>query len=302
MTQTLRHWTGRIALLGIGLVFIIAGGLKALDPEGFAEQVSGYKIVSGGAARAVAYTLIPLEVALGAALLLDYRRRWAIAAAVLLLAGFLGLMSYTWASGGDVSACGCFGRFAKRTPAETVLEDLGFIAMALLGLLARRRKLEGGALRAGAAVASMAATLAFLPLAPRLPLDDIVTGLRPGMPFEDLNLSLPDAAFSRGRHLVALLALEDEASGPAADALSALAAQPGAPAVAVLYADDEAVKDAFFWTHAPAYPMYQVIHEEMRALYRRLPRFFLVEEGMVTRIWEMVPEHEALLASAWAPR
>jgi len=99
---------------------------------------------------------------------------------------------------------------------------------------------------------------------------------------------------------VALLALKEEASGKAADELSALAARPGAPAVAVLYSDSEEVKDEFFWSHAPSYPMYQVIHEEMRALYRRLPRFFLVEDGMVTKVWESMPEQETVLASARA--
>lgn len=300
MLPTIKHWIGRLALVAIGLVLLAAGVLKALDPEGFASQVEGYEIVPAGAAMAVAYALITLEVALGVALLVDWKRRWTVGAAVVLLVGFLGLMSYTWATGGNVSECGCFGRFAKRTPLETILEDVGFIVLALAGLLARRREPDGGGGRLAAVGVAALAALAFLPLAPSLPLDDIVTGLKPGMAFEDLNLSLPDAAFSKGTHLVALLALEEEASGEAADKLGELAAQPGAPAVAVLYADDEEVKDAFFWSHAPSYPMYQVIHEEMRALYRRLPRFFLVEDGVVTKVWETMPEQETVLASARA--
>jgi len=300
MQTTIKHWIGRLALVAIGLVLLAAGALKALDPEGFASQVEGYKIVPASVSMAVAYVIVTIEVALGAALVLDYKRRWAVTAAVVLLTGFLGLMAYTWATGGNVSECGCFGRFVKRTPLETVLEDLGFIVLTLAGLLARRREPDGGGGRLAGVALSAVAVLAFMPLAPSLPLDDIVTGLKPGMAFDDLNLSLPDAAFSKGTHLVALLALSEEASGKAADELSALAAQPGAPAVAVLYSDSEEVKDEFFWSHAPSYPMYQVIREEMRALYRRLPRFFLVEDGMVTKVWESMPEQETVLASARA--
>jgi uncharacterized membrane protein YphA (DoxX/SURF4 family) len=297
MLGVLKSWIGRLALIATGVIFIMAGGLKALDPGRFTEQVAGYEFLPAALAPVVTYLLIPLEVALGVALIVDYRRRWALAGAVVLLVGFLGLMAHTWATGGNVSECGCFGSFVQRTPAETVIEDLVFIAIALLGLLAPGREKEGGSIRAGTVAVSGALILAFLPLAPRLPLDDIVTGLKPGLTFEELHLSLPDAAFSEGRHLVALLALEEEPSGEAADALSILAATPGAPQVAVIYADEEEVKDSFFWMHAPAYPMYKVLQEEMRALYRTLPRYFLVEDGVVSDIWDSLPPAETLSAS-----
>jgi hypothetical protein len=146
--------------------------------------------------------------------------------------------------------------------------------------------------------AGAAAALAFIPLAPRLPLDNLVTALKPGVSLEELRLSVPDAAFSRGRHLVALMALEEEASGEVADALNAIAALPGAPQVAVIHADEEEAEDAFFWMHAPAYPMYQVVDEEMRRLYRRLPRYFLLEGGVVKEVWESLPPPEALTVPA----
>jgi uncharacterized membrane protein YphA (DoxX/SURF4 family) len=297
MTQSIKGWIGRLALIGIGLVFLAAGGLKALDPEAFAEQVTGYGIIPASFSQIVVYTLLPFEVALGIALIVGYRRKLVIAAAVVMLVGFIGLLSYTWATGGDVSNCGCFGRFAERSPLETMAEDVAFIGLALVGLLAPAVT-TGKRLRAGAVAASALATLAFLPMAPELPLDDIVTGLKSGMPIEDLGVALPDAAFSSGRHLVAILSLEQEESGPVVDAMSEMAAGEGAPGMAVLYADSEEVKDAFFWMHAPPYPMYQVAGNEMRALYRRLPRFFMVEDGQVTSVWDSLPEAKTLMASA----
>ncbi len=124
-----------------------------------------------------------------------------------------------------------------------------------------------------------------------------MTGLKPGVALEDLRLSLPDASLAKGRHLVALLALKEEASTRAADALNALAAVSGVPPIAVIYTDEEEVKDAFFWAHAPVYPMYQVVHGEMRRLYRRLPRFFLIDDGRVKAVWEAIPPPGSLKAT-----
>ena len=294
----MKAWIGRLALVAIGLVFLIAGGLKALDPASFVDQIGRFRILPASLAPFAAYTLVPFEVALGAALLVDYRRRWAVGAAVALLLGFIGLMAYTWAIGGDVSECGCFGSFVERSPGETVVEDLVFLAVALIGLMAPPRRQAGGAARGSIVAAAAATTLVLMPLAPSLPFDALVTRLKPGVRLEDLKLSLPGEELGRGRHLVALLALAEESSGSAVEGLNALAARPGAPGIAVIYADEDDVKDAFFWTHGPTFPMYKVVREEMRGLYRRLPRFFLLENGVVTRVWEVLPPAETLAAPA----
>ncbi len=297
--MAVKRWVGRLALVALGVVFIAAGGLKALDPEGFTEIVRGYRVLPPAAAQLVTYLLLPLEVALGVALILDFHRKWAVGAAVVLLTGFIGLLGYTWATGGEISACGCFGRFAERSVGQTLAEDLAFLALAFVGLLAARRSEAGGKVRGAVTAAVALVTIALIPVAPALPLDEFVTGLKPGVAFDDLHLSLPDAAFFEGRHLVALLDLATEdVSGPAVTALGSVAAAPGAPSVAVLYPNEEEVKDAFFWSWAPACPMYHVIPEELRGLYRRLPRYFLVEDGVVTAVWNAMPETEILLADS----
>lgn len=291
-----RGWIGRLALIVLGAVFLAAGGLKALDPAGFTDQIREYKVLPW-AAPWVAALLIPAEVALGVGLILDFRRRLLLPVALVFLAGFIGLLGYTWATGGDVSSCGCFGNFVQRTPAETLLEDLGFIGIALLGFLAPIRSNGGGALRGSIVAASAAAALAMVFAAPSLPLDGVVTALKPGVKLEDLKLSLPDTSLLRGRHLVALLDLKSEASGKAADALTVLASKAGAPPVAVIHADEDEVKDEFFWAHGPSYPMYRVVHGEFRRLYRTLPRFFLLQDGEVVAVWNSLPSADTIVAS-----
>jgi hypothetical protein len=308
----LRPRMGRLALVAIGLVFIAAGLLKALNPEGFTEAVQRYGLIPDALAPAVTWTLLPLEMALGVALVLDWWRGPVVAATVVLLVGFLGLVGYTAATGGDVSECGCFGSLVERTAAEVVVEDLGFIALALLGMLAapaRRRH----ALRGAVVLVAAVATLGYMPFAADIPVErletwlarehgmhlSLVTRLSPGLSIDELHVSVPDAAFSEGRHLVALLDLEHEdVSGPAVDELNRLVAEPGAPGVAVLYANEEDVKDGFFWSWAPSYPMYRILPEEMRGLYRRLPRYFLVEDGVVKDVWNNMPEADAVREAA----
>jgi uncharacterized membrane protein YphA (DoxX/SURF4 family) len=301
MLGSIKVWIGRLALIATGGVFIAAGVLKALDPARFVEQTAAYGILPGPLAAPVAYGLLVYEISLGTALVLDYRRRIAVPAAVVTFVGFIGLMAYTWAAGGDVGSCGCFGNLVERTPAETLIEDLVFLAIALLGLLAPPRVRPGGRARAGAVAAMGAAALVVIPIAPALPLDGLVTALKPGVSLADLKLSLPDPSLKEGRHLVALLDLKAEETGPAAAALNALAGAPGSPSVAAIHADEDEVKDAFFWSHGPSFPMHRVVHEEMRRLYRRLPRYFLLEDGVVKAVWERLPETDTLTASNRGP-
>lgn len=300
MSNSLKGWAGRLALIAIAMVFLLAGGLKALDPERFADSVRAYGILPDSLAPLVTYILVPLEVALGAALLIDYRRRLAVGMAVVILAGFIGLIAYTELTGGEISDCGCFGELVERSAGEAIAEDFIFITVALLGLMAPRPGEERRRLKGGLTAAAALATLVFIPMAPALHLEwiPVVTRLHPGMNVDDLRISIPDVAFSEGRYLVGLLSLEQEESGEAADALNEIAAMEGAPEVAVIHADPPEVVDAFFWTHAPAYPMYEVLPEEMRGLYRRLPRFFLMEGGVVREVWESIPPAEIFTAAA----
>ena len=99
----------------LGLVFLVAGLLKGVDPDEFVRQVGTYGIVSGKAALILAYLLIPLELALGAALVTSFRVRQAAAATALLLMVFMGATAYGW-SRGRTEDCGCFGSFSPRTP------------------------------------------------------------------------------------------------------------------------------------------------------------------------------------------
>ncbi len=296
--ETLHPWLrsglwvlGHIARLVLGVVYLWAGVLKAPDPLGFARDIAQYGIISGWAATVFAFLLVPAEVALGCALLLNFRPRLSLAMACALMVMFIAAISYALAAGQPLEDCGCFGSNAPRTPQQTLAEDGVFLALGLAGLAGVR---AGSARGAGAArqwkAALLAATAAgsgaFVVAAPHLPIDDLATKLAPGVTWKSTKVALPEVDLTQGAHLVALLRLTDDASLGSMDALNVLAQR--LPLVG-LHSDDEAVYNRFFWTHGPAFELHYLATSDMRSLHRGLPRFFAVRDGIVTATWSEVP-------------
>jgi putative oxidoreductase len=292
----------RLVLAG---VFLAAGYFKSLDPEGFGREIAQYGVLGDSLSQAAAYALIPFEVALGVALLLNWRPRLshAVAGATLLL--FIGAISFALATDRPLEGCGCFGRAVPRTPAQTLVEDALLLGAAVVGWLLRggapspaavrtRRVVEmrwKAAAVAGTAVLSGAFALA----SPHLPMDDRVTELRPGVAWDDLGVALAETDLTRGAWLVALLGLKDDASVAALEELNGLAAA-GEPVIG-LYGEDESAYSEFLFTRAPAFPLYNVSPGDMKRLHRRLPRFFAVSAGRVEATWSTPPTSAALHAA-----
>ena len=297
---------GHLCRLGLAWVFLLAGVLKALDPEGFVQEVGQYGILPGVLTRAFAYLLIPLEVAAGVALLLNFRPVVSLSVAAVMMLMFIGAVGYAIATDQPVTDCGCFGANMPRTPQETLKEDIGFLAAALFGMFAlrggRRRGVEPEAavpLRGlgwkGAAIAGVTlASGAFVIASPHLPLDDFATALKPGVRWESLHVALAEADLGKGRHLVALMGLREPATIESLDRLNRIAAEGKVPVIG-LYADDDAAYNEFFWTRGPSFPLYHATSSDLRRLHRRLPRFFTVKEGVVTATWPEPPSNEEII-------
>jgi uncharacterized membrane protein YphA (DoxX/SURF4 family) len=287
---------GRVAL---GAVFIAAGVLKALDVAEFARQTASYGLIGPGLAALAAPLLIALETTLGVALLLGWRPRMVAVLVAMLLVFFIGLEGWGLTQG-RTESCGCFGAAVQRTPLQVIFEDLGFLALAALAWAGlggwRARGRWAGATVAAAAVLSLGAAVA----SPRLPIDGLVTTLRPGRTVADLGLAarLPDAG--QGVTLVALLDLTDSSAKDAAADLNALAAAPGAPKVVALTPSTEEEHAAFLWEAYPSFPIVPVERPLLKPLFRRLPRYFLVRDGRVARVFEGSRPPDADLLSSGA--
>jgi len=293
-------YAAHAARLALGFIFLAAGVLKSLDVAEFAHQTAGYGLIGPGLAALAAPLLIGLEGTLAVALIVGWRPRAAAVAIGGLLVLFIALEAWGMAQG-RTESCGCFGAYVQRTPAQVILEDTVFLALAVLawaGLgpwAARRRRLAAGCM-AGAAIFSLGFALA----SPHLPIDTLVTRLRVGRTAEELEIAryLPDRG--QGRALVALLDLTSPDAKAASEALNVLHETPGAPAVIALTPSTEQEEAAFMWESYPAFEIHPVDRATLKRLYRRLPLYFLVSNGRVARIFRLARPTAADLLSSEA--
>src|SRR5262245_39506094 len=295
---SLRRTAGHGGRVVLGLVFLTAGLLKAVDPAEFAHQMAGYGLVGAGVSAVAAPALIVFEILLGVALLVGARPVATAIVSVALLLFFIGLEAYGIAHG-RTESCGCFGAYVQRTPAQVIGEDLLFAGLALLSIWGLKdwkvaRPRLGITVLIGAGVLAAA----FVVASPSLPLDDYVTRLRVGASLADLDLVARVPGLETGRHLVALLDVTDPRTPQVVAQLDTLAAVPGAPAVVGLTPSTEQEIDAFRWTAVPAFEIQRIDRDVLKRLYRSLPRYFVVEEGRVVAVRDGAPpQGQDLLSS-----
>ena len=98
----------RLLQLVLGTVFVLAGGLKAVDPAQFAVAVGHYRILPPGLVNLVALTLPGVEVLAGALLVSGVWCRAAAAVIAILNVMFFGVIVAALTRG-LIIECGCFG-------------------------------------------------------------------------------------------------------------------------------------------------------------------------------------------------
>ncbi|RYY49390.1 MAG: DoxX family membrane protein [Chitinophagaceae bacterium] len=133
-----------------GLLFIFSGLIKAIDPRGLAYKMqeffeawshSGFlpRLMESLQQYALGFSviMITLEVVVGLALLLGWRRKLTSWLLLLLILFFTFLTSYVLFSG-KIRACGCFGDCIPITPVQTFTKDIILLLFAILLLTQRK--------------------------------------------------------------------------------------------------------------------------------------------------------------------
>jgi uncharacterized membrane protein YphA (DoxX/SURF4 family) len=106
--ETVRPWLGTVVRVGLGLVWIVAGGSKIADLAESVRAVRAYRLLPEGLVTVVGAGLPFLEVALGLLLVLGLgTRAVAVVSALLMVVFIIGIAS-AWARGLRID-CGCFG-------------------------------------------------------------------------------------------------------------------------------------------------------------------------------------------------
>lgn len=288
----------------LGLVLLVAAVLKALDPATFAEEIAAQGVTFGLPAGLAALVALTLESALGAALLVNLRSSrvlWATSALVAFFLFLTGKLAWLAARGlvEPGAACGCFGALVERTPGEAFVQDLLLMAPALgLAWLGRPLSREATRLRWSLVAAITAAVVGLGAAAPRLPLDDVATRLRPGVTVDALCVGRGDErvclgglapALGRGEHLVVIADPTGESFADLAGRLNAYVRAAGDPPVTVLADLTPEQHQTLYWQIAPAFDLHEVPRALLRPLYRQLPRSFRLVDGEVTATWSGLP-------------
>ncbi|MEM9833922.1 MAG: BT_3928 family protein [Bacteroidota bacterium] len=147
-----------IARILVGGLFIFSGLVKLNDPVGTAIKLEEYFEVFAVDFAPVFSAFVPLalglsvflsvlEVALGVAVLINYRMKitnWVLLGLIV----FFTFLTFYSAYFNKVTDCGCFGDFIKLTPWESFTKDIVLLALILILFVNRNRFNEVFSLKA----------------------------------------------------------------------------------------------------------------------------------------------------------
>ena len=127
-------WISTAARVLLGGVLLVAGALKALDPQASVAAVRAYDLLPDGLATVVGWGLPFAEIALGVLLLAGVGIRVVAAAAAVLLVAFVAAVASAAARGLSID-CGCFGAGGAVAPGQTaygaeIARDVGLLLLA----------------------------------------------------------------------------------------------------------------------------------------------------------------------------
>ncbi|MEO6732741.1 MAG: BT_3928 family protein [Ferruginibacter sp.] len=177
----------RIALILVGVLFIFSGVVKAIDPLGLGYKMQEFFEVwaSDGYMPGLmnslhtqslwfAIMMIVLEIALGVALLMVWKKNLTLTLLLLLTLFFTFLTGYVLFTG-KIRACGCFGDCIPLTPIQTFIKDIILTVLIIFLLVFKKYIQPFGKPMLGAVVvflSVMAATFLQLYVLKHLPLKD----------------------------------------------------------------------------------------------------------------------------------
>lgn len=138
-----------IARILVGVVFIVSGFVKIVDPIGTAIKLDEYFVVFSDNFSPVFELFLPhvvmlsvlitsLEIILGVALLFLFQPKTTITLLFAQIVFFTFLTFYS-ATTGEVTDCGCFGDAMPLTPWQSFYKDLGLLILVIILFIYRRK-------------------------------------------------------------------------------------------------------------------------------------------------------------------
>jgi hypothetical protein len=284
----------------IGIIFLTAGILKALDMELFMRQIRDYGIITSPFMITVgAWGGIITEFVLGAALLVYYRPKITIFLSVVLFCVFIGAVLWALITG-VTDDCGCFGSWVKRSPGAALIEDLFMLAVLLCSWPPRYYREKSGAfLKLLIIFISLSAGIT-LPLCFSSNAKEII-GYAGGKGSANAALfsikGLDDINIKNSSFLFVLLSTDCLHCRDSVGDFNDLARNKDFPEIIAITSDEQELIDSFKKELKPAFTIRKITEDEF---YRLLgmgstPKSFLVVKGHVIKTWdEEVPTGAAV--------
>jgi putative oxidoreductase len=137
------RWSVYVSRMALALVFVFAGGIKAADPNAFAEEIMRYQLVPWPVAVSLAFWLPFLEMAAGAGILIPALRSGALTTVTGLLITFTAALLSAWRRGLNID-CGCFGpALGPQTVIRALERDVVLLALLAWVWVHQLRRVRG---------------------------------------------------------------------------------------------------------------------------------------------------------------
>jgi len=239
-------------------------------------------------------------------LIVGLRRRWAVPAATGLLVMFIGAVGWAWATGATEN-CGCFGSWAKRTPAQAMTEDvLMLAAIAGAWLLYRGEPARFRGFRFAAVVTVLLAGITLTVIASNSvrqsvdPLARLQAQSRQPSPFDGLAVEGLPLKLEEGDRLVALIDTGCTHCQASVPALNQVATQTDKfPPLVALCTNSAQEVEAFQRKFEAKFPLGRISYQDFTRLFERgkPPRIFLLRAGAILKIWDgQIPTSDEIAA------
>jgi uncharacterized membrane protein YphA (DoxX/SURF4 family) len=296
-----KYWVSRITAGIIGVVFIGAAIIKGLDIELFIRQIKDYGIMDHHVLLTVtAWSLVALELSLGASLMVYYKPRTVLAVTGFLVIFFILITAKAWA---DVTLedCGCFGRLLKRSPKMTIIEDtllLGDICLAWM----THQSSPVPKNRVKPLIPVFACLVGLiLPLAVGFSLtgSNNMSAEVKQIDFQNILVNgIGPIDLSRGTYLVELMSTDCSHCKDSVPMLNFMTEENEVFKIVALCLDCEEERNRFASECEPAYPIGQIDEDHFWQLVGdgSVPRFLLVHNSRIQKVWdETVPDWETIM-------
>ena len=133
--KVLQPWLTLLSRLILGVVLLVAGGLKIGNLPKSAMAVRSYEMLPIPLANFLGYTLPWIEIGLGLLLIVGVIVKISGALGALTMLAFIIAIAQAWARGLSID-CGCFGGGGAIDPEDTkylseIIRDIGLMALGI---------------------------------------------------------------------------------------------------------------------------------------------------------------------------